>query len=225
MRINIAKSCSKCHLIKPLTAFYCSHGKPAPRCMQCISAARKTENLIPCSECGRLYAASHRGREGFTGLCRSCYLKVWRCECGDLVAPNRRDVHVCRPRKQRLCSRCGEDRGDKFKETSSSRCRHCDVIVNQEQREILRAKARSLFGNKCARSGYCRCLAALDFHHLVPEDKKKRPSIKSKTMSHRHVLNNPHLYELICANCHREEHHAEGRRLPGPRPGRPKKLV
>lgn len=62
------------------------------------------------------------------------------------------------------------------------------------------------FGKACQRCGYNRCSRALQFHHKEPADKvtdgsKGRVSLKA-------VIAHPERFELLCANCHFEEHDA-----------------
>ncbi len=61
-------------------------------------------------------------------------------------------------------------------------------------------------GNKCKICGYDKCLSALEFHHLEPEN-------KDFTISYNTKYNNLDILKkevdkciLVCANCHREIH-------------------
>lgn len=59
----------------------------------------------------------------------------------------------------------------------------------------------------CERCGYHRNPAALDFHHR-PGQKKTAP-LSQMLKDHRWetILEELAKCELLCANCHREEHH------------------
>ena len=68
-----------------------------------------------------------------------------------------------------------------------------------------KARLVVLLGGACARCGYDKCIGALHFHHLDP-------TTKSFTISHtyntawRRLVNEAMKCELLCANCHAEEH-------------------
>lgn len=64
-------------------------------------------------------------------------------------------------------------------------------------------KYKSSLGG-CARCGYNKCLAALDFHHVNPKLKLKSPA-SVKNCSETTGLQELAKCELVCANCHREE--------------------
>lgn len=49
----------------------------------------------------------------------------------------------------------------------------------------------------CQRCGYDKCIAALDFHHINPAEKDAPPRSLKEALK----------CQLICANCHREEHY------------------
>lgn len=63
-------------------------------------------------------------------------------------------------------------------------------------------------GGKCQYCGYLKCIAALDFHHLNPEDKEREIEFFSKKgredlmkqIDNKEVI-------LLCSNCHREDHY------------------
>jgi len=66
-------------------------------------------------------------------------------------------------------------------------------------------KAVAYKGGKCEKCGYNKCIAAMDFHHINPDDKmydvkdimaRKWETIKSEIEK----------CMLLCSNCHREEH-------------------
>lgn len=76
---------------------------------------------------------------------------------------------------------------------------------------LLKHKLVVYKGGKCERCGYNKCEAALQFHHLNPEE-------KDFTISHINPgqeFNLEKLYKevdkciLLCANCHAEEHYKE----------------
>jgi 5-methylcytosine-specific restriction endonuclease McrA len=62
-----------------------------------------------------------------------------------------------------------------------------------------------LFGGKCVRCGYDRCLGALHFHH-VNADKTCGINTAFRYFGKAIAVKEAQKCELICANCHAEEH-------------------
>lgn len=60
-------------------------------------------------------------------------------------------------------------------------------------------------GGKCAVCGYNKNVAALDFHHVNPNDKEYQRTINGNMISM--GLKEANKCVLLCANCHREHHH------------------
>lgn len=61
-------------------------------------------------------------------------------------------------------------------------------------------------GNKCNLCGYERSVNALEFHHLVSEDKSYGISAKGTCHNLEQDLDEIKKCILLCANCHREVH-------------------
>ena len=104
-----------------------------------------------------------------------------------------------------LCSECGEDDPDKFYQ-ARSRCKTCH---NKRQHLYVletKKKAVEYKGGKCQRCGYNKNYAALDFHHLDPDEK----DLNYKTARHwswERLKVELDKCELVCRNCHAEIHH------------------
>lgn len=75
-------------------------------------------------------------------------------------------------------------------------------------RRILKEKLVEYKGGKCEICGYDKCITALEFHHLDPNEKEF-------TIGHNGVLSLEKCKKeadkciLVCANCHRELHYQE----------------
>lgn len=59
-------------------------------------------------------------------------------------------------------------------------------------------------GGKCQICGYDRCIQALDFHHLNPDEKDFSLSSSSKSLDE--LKKEADKCILVCSNCHREIH-------------------
>ena len=60
-------------------------------------------------------------------------------------------------------------------------------------------------GGKCQRCGYDKCMRALEFHHLNPEEKDFHLS-KNLSKSIASLKSEADKCILLCSNCHAEEH-------------------
>ena len=76
-------------------------------------------------------------------------------------------------------------------------------VKNYRQR--LKERATYVLGNKCQCFGYDKCISALDFHHLNPDEKEF--SFNDNTnRSWENTRKEIAKCILVCANCHREIH-------------------
>lgn len=62
-----------------------------------------------------------------------------------------------------------------------------------------------ILGGKCCNCGYDKCESALEFHHLIPEEKEFTISTQPH-MAFEKVALEIKKCILLCANCHRELH-------------------
>jgi hypothetical protein len=67
-------------------------------------------------------------------------------------------------------------------------------------------KAVDYKGGSCVICGYNKCLSALEFHHTNPQEKEGYNS----HWTFERNKNELNKCILLCANCHRETHEAEG---------------
>lgn len=104
---------------------------------------------------------------------------------------------------QRECSQHGLT-DFKHRSPSGYRCLKCrsDAVVRR-RRKVNRMLVEEA-GGACVGCGYSRCIAALEFHHLIPSE-------KSFSLSHRGVVRSlkkarveASKCALLCANCHAE---------------------
>lgn len=86
------------------------------------------------------------------------------------------------------------------------RCKACQVEATQKRREKVKEMAIMYKGDKCSICGYNKCVDALEFHHLNPNEKDFGISSKGYTLSWETVKEELDKCILVCANCHRELH-------------------
>lgn len=75
------------------------------------------------------------------------------------------------------------------------------IKAHNKQKE----RAIYVMGGKCQICGYNTCSQALEFHHLIPEEKEYTVAKKTYTKWEDLVLELQKCI-LVCANCHREIH-------------------
>ena len=83
------------------------------------------------------------------------------------------------------------------------------VEKNKKIRFKYRKKLKDIKGSCCCLCGYSKCLAALQFHHIDPKNKKFgiTEAIKSKIkVTKQEILEEIEKCILVCANCHFEIH-------------------
>jgi hypothetical protein len=69
--------------------------------------------------------------------------------------------------------------------------------------QTTKLQAIKYMGGKCIICGYSRCLRALHFHHIDPQDKEFDISTKTNWFKIKEELEK---CILVCANCHMEIH-------------------
>jgi len=76
----------------------------------------------------------------------------------------------------------------------------------KNKRNKTKLKAIKYLGNKCKLCGYNKCIQALEFHHINPNEKEFKPS-NMGTYKWDKVKIELNKCILLCANCHREIHY------------------
>lgn len=90
----------------------------------------------------------------------------------------------------------------------SYKCVECrkQAVTNIRKRNKL--KIVEYKGGKCEICGYDKCIDALEFHHLKPEEKEFGLS-NGNTVSFEKMKREADKCIMVCANCHREIHAKE----------------
>ena len=76
-------------------------------------------------------------------------------------------------------------------------------------RRAMKQEAVKRRGGKCEICGYNKCLDALQFHHLNPDEKNFGLAQDGITHSWEEYLKETEKCILVCANCHAEIHWKE----------------
>lgn len=107
------------------------------------------------------------------------------------------------------CRRCGVVFTDENRYTTSSvgkvYCKACFNWMRNEAFKDRKQQAIEHLGGECVRCGYDRYYGALHIHHVDPA--KKSPTFRRhKGWSWARLEKELENCELLCANCHAEEH-------------------
>lgn len=92
-------------------------------------------------------------------------------------------------------------------------CKACQVEATQKRRDKIKQMAIYYKGNKCSLCGYDKCIDALDFHHLNPEEKEFGIAEKGYTKSWETIKQELDKCILVCSNCHRELHSSPAKNI------------
>ena len=110
------------------------------------------------------------------------------------------------------CSNCKEEKEleefhlKKSEKRFQSICKKCFSQYCIKRWKERKKEAVSYKGGCCTRCGYNKSLAALEFHHLDPEEKEFTWN-KMRLVSEDKLKKELDKCILLCANCHREEHY------------------
>lgn len=120
---------------------------------------------------------------------------------------------------QKTCLICGKTFETIPHGESRKYCFECSPQYNKNDNQgraititsLRRAIKKQLVlykGGKCERCGYDKCIQALQFHHKVPGEKDFTIStqLNLSNFSMDKYYNEVDKCELLCANCHSEEH-------------------
>ena len=116
------------------------------------------------------------------------------------------------------CSKCNQEEPNPYVVKSGSRkgkvhshCRKCIHQNTLDRQRAFKQKLVDIKGGKCVKCGYNKSNAALQFHHLDPEEKDFQFSKYRLTSFEKNkdkIMKELDKCILVCANCHAEIHSA-----------------
>lgn len=123
------------------------------------------------------------------------------------IFPNRKVCYICKEEKDISLFYI---RKKKEGLRPSSYCKKCQAnkTCSTQKRRDTKQKLIDYKGGKCEECGYNKCSAALEFHHINPDEKDFSISqVDTRSNSHFEKLKKEvDKCRLLCANCHREAH-------------------
>jgi len=114
--------------------------------------------------------------------------------------------HNLGTKKVYKCGNCGDTNPANFFIGRFTQCKRCrrsgqNNLTQRYKRELVKYK-----GGKCEICGYDKCIAALDFHHINPNEKS--PNWKRmRAWTTEKVKKEVDKCQLVCRNCHSEIHY------------------
>lgn len=108
--------------------------------------------------------------------------------------------------ERELVLRCSRHGVTRFLRRSEGgfRCAQCRAEAVARRRRKVKKILVSDAGGRCAVCGYDRCVSALEFHHVVPEDKRFSLSHRGVARSLEKARAEASKCVLLCGNCHSE---------------------
>lgn len=147
--------------------------------------------------------------------------KYWICEC-DCGCGTRKSIRAdslantiiggCKNAKsleETICEKCGKAFNPKRFAKQRKYCYECLPEENYNgatMRKVLKKWALQEKGKKCCVCGYNKCIEALEFHHLNPNEKDFNLSDRNIKLDWNKVKQEIDKCILVCSNCHREIH-------------------
>jgi predicted transcriptional regulator len=107
--------------------------------------------------------------------------------------------------KKHKCYSCGEDNPKNFYSKQKISCKKCHNKQRSVDQRNVKKLAVDYKGGSCITCGYSKSLSALEFHHRDPNEKDLPPS-KLNNHKFEDIKVELDKCDLLCANCHREEH-------------------
>lgn len=132
-------------------------------------------------------------------------------------------IAKCRNCEKHVCLKCGKEfllpSGKGYK-TTRRFCYDCLPYETTDRvgrnmyhslwKEYVIKQIKQRYGTSCTICGYNKNYAALDFHHINPEEKEYNPAqLINNLYNLDDIFNELDKCQLVCANCHRELHNPE----------------
>jgi len=106
--------------------------------------------------------------------------------------------------KPHLCKECGETNPDNFYNNQKIHCKKCHSKQTHARMKETKRLGVEYLGGSCKKCGYNKYIGALHFHHRDPS--QKDPSNFNKWLNFEVMKQELDKCDLLCANCHAEEH-------------------
>lgn len=160
----------------------------------------KTYWKCQCTKCNTLYEiqTTHLRNGTYKKCCEKLNIKI----------------------EEKICPICGKKFLPKLQGQSRKFCFECSPSYNKEKnraqnvtaiRRAIKKRLVEYKGGKCECCGYDKCIQALQFHHLDPNQKdfSISASLNLSNFNMEDYYREVDKCQLLCANCHAEKHAGE----------------
>ena len=130
-------------------------------------------------------------------------VRYWLRRHGLKTVRARRDDELSGKYVTRVCRRHGETRFV-LEGRGYYRCTRCRAQRVADRRRRMKVELVTEAGGGCAVCGYSRCIGALSFHHLNPDEKSFGVARGGLTLGIARMREEARKCVLLCANCHAE---------------------
>lgn len=156
----------------------------------------------PCLNCGDLIPPS----VVIDGVRRSMDPRKYCLKCSPFGEHNNRQLEKERHDGLKTCAGpCGKDKPVTEFSKRDGICKKCLALKTRTKRRETKLFAVRYLGGKCIKCGYNKCLAGFDFHHRKPSEKDFEIG-RMKWRSIEELIAELDKCDLMCRNCHAEEH-------------------
>ena len=147
--------------------------------------------ILKCIVCGKEMEATKQNKKYCS---RTCQNKA--------LSQRRKNNQI---NQSKICIICRKE--FLLKNKSANKRQYCYDCLPEGQvatRTVYIKLIKKQYGGKCQICGYNKCLSALEFHHLNPNEKENIVSNSYGTV--KDSIKEAKKCILVCANCHREIH-------------------
>lgn len=148
--------------------------------------------ILICQECGKEMEAQKSNKKYCSRKCSN-------------KACHRRKVNNDTNKMEKHCIICGAE--FKIRNIAANGRQYCYDCLPEGKtatRTVYNELIKKKYGGKCIICGYNKCMHALEFHHLDPDQKEGIVSNSNGTVEK--SLIEAEKCILVCSNCHREIH-------------------
>jgi len=168
-----------------------------------------------CEKCGKEFFEDWRTDK--RGDCRFCSIGCSnsRIHTEEMNEKTSASLYKFHGTEEKHCVKCGKKLAENNR---SGMCKNCKPPAKTRNASVIEWRRRKKLilieykGGKCERCGYDKYIGALDFHHKIPSE-------KDFSISNRNIRSIEKYKKevdkciLLCANCHREIHEEERKKL------------
>lgn len=162
-----------------------------------------------CKKCNNQFKTLQK----INGIERNLRHRIYCLDCSPFDKHNTKKLHIEYKGITKTCGKCKQEKpiNEYYKKSKLSTrhagyCKSCANSIRLKIHQQNKIKSINYKGGKCENCGYCKCIAALTFHHLDPSEKEFNIS-RFMGANFEKLKVELDKCKLLCSNCHIEEHY------------------